>query len=82
MEAKLTEERAELVASNGLLDQNERLRAAIVAEEREKFQSEKVPVCVRIDSSRSWSVLRVRHRERSGLISRRFLAASVSVSVS
>ncbi len=42
MEAKLTEERAELVASNGLLDQNERLRAAIVAEEREKFESEKV----------------------------------------
>lgn len=30
------------MASNGLLDQNERLRAAIVAEEREKFQSEKV----------------------------------------
>lgn len=42
LEARLTEERAELVASNGLLDQNERLRAAIVAEEREKFQSEKV----------------------------------------
>eukprot|EP00903_Cladosiphon_okamuranus_P019220 g17674.t1 len=41
LEARLTEERAELVASNGLLDQNERLRAAIVAEEREKFQSEK-----------------------------------------
>lgn len=30
------------MASNGLLDQNERLKAAIVAEEREKFQSEKV----------------------------------------
>lgn len=44
LEARLTEERAELVASNGLLDQNERLRAAIVAEEREKFQSEKVPL--------------------------------------
>lgn len=43
LDARLTEERAELVASNGLLDQNERLRAAIVAEEREKFQSEKVP---------------------------------------
>lgn len=42
LDARLTEERAELVASNGLLDQNERLRAAIVAEEREKFQSEKV----------------------------------------
>ncbi|CAM9834777.1 unnamed protein product [Scytosiphon promiscuus] len=41
LDARLTEERAELVASNGLLDQNERLRAAIVAEEREKFQSEK-----------------------------------------
>lgn len=42
LEARLIEERAELVASNGLLDQNERLRAVIVAEEREKFQSEKV----------------------------------------
>lgn len=42
LDARLTEERAELVASNGLLDQNERLRAAIVAEEREKFESEKV----------------------------------------
>ncbi|CAN0026497.1 unnamed protein product [Pylaiella littoralis] len=41
LEARLIEERAELVASNGLLDQNERLRAVIVAEEREKFQSEK-----------------------------------------
>lgn len=41
LDARLTEERAELVASNGLLDQNERLRAAIAAEEREKFQSEK-----------------------------------------
>lgn len=46
LEARLTEERAELVASNGLLDQNERLRAAIVAEEREKFQSEKVRLCM------------------------------------
>lgn len=42
LDARLTEERAELVASNGLLDQNERLRAAIAAEEREKFESEKV----------------------------------------
>lgn len=42
LEARLIEERADLVASNGLLDQNERLRAVIVAEEREKFQSEKV----------------------------------------
>ena len=42
LDSRLTEERAELVASNGLLDQNERLRAAIVAEEKEKFESEKV----------------------------------------
>ncbi|CAM9335866.1 unnamed protein product [Ascophyllum nodosum] len=41
LDVRLTEERLELVASNGLLDQNERLRAAIVAEELEKFQSQK-----------------------------------------
>ncbi|CAM9564836.1 unnamed protein product, partial [Phaeothamnion confervicola] len=41
LEEKLTEERAELVASNGLLDQNERLRAAVAAEEREKFNAER-----------------------------------------
>lgn len=34
------------MASNGLLDQNERLKAAIVAEEREKFQSEKVNAAI------------------------------------
>lgn len=57
LEARLTEERAELVASNGLLDQNERLRAAIVAEEREKFESEKVRLChagLRSMSTRVW----------------------------
>ncbi|KAG5178023.1 P-loop containing nucleoside triphosphate hydrolase protein [Tribonema minus] len=41
VEEKLAEERAELVASNGLLEQNARLRAAIAAEEREKFAGEK-----------------------------------------
>jgi hypothetical protein len=41
IETKLVEERAELVASNGVLEQNVKLRAAIAAEEREKFASEK-----------------------------------------
>lgn len=41
IDTKLVDERADLASDNALLDQNEKLRAAIVAEEREKFASEK-----------------------------------------
>ncbi|CAM9500312.1 unnamed protein product, partial [Discosporangium mesarthrocarpum] len=41
VDGRLMEGRAELVASCGLLDQNETLRAVIAADEREKFESEK-----------------------------------------